>query len=149
MKTLLTFVLAACAATLSVPAAAQFAKAEAAIKYRQSAKTVMGHHFGTLGAMAQGKMAFDAKLAAENAAILENTYKLAWVGFGPGTEGGNAKPELWKEQDKVKKGLDQFNTEMPKLVAAAKTGNLDNLKAAFGDAAQTCKACHDNFRKKK
>ena len=109
----------------------------------------MGHHFGTLGAMAQGKMAFDAKLAAENAAILENTYKLAWVGFGPGTEGGNAKPELWKEQDKVKQGLDKYNAEMPKLVAAAKTGNLDNLKAAFGDAAQTCKACHDDFRKKK
>ena len=41
MKTLLTFVLAACAATLSVPAAAQFAKAEDAIKYRQSAKTVL------------------------------------------------------------------------------------------------------------
>ena len=120
MKTLLTFALAACAATLSVPAAAQFAK-----------------------------MAFDAKLAAENAAILENTYKLAWVGFGPGTEGGNAKPALWKEQDKVKQGLDKYNAEMPKLVAAAKTGNLDNLKAAFGDAAQTCKACHDDFRKKK
>jgi len=37
--------------------------------------------------------------------------------------------------------------EMTKLVAAAKTGNLDNLKAAFGSAAPTCKACHDNFRK--
>ena len=36
---------------------------------------------------------------------------------------------------------------MAKLVAAAKTGNLDNLKAAFGSAAPTCKGCHDNFRK--
>jgi cytochrome c556 len=106
MKKLAAFIVTAAAAVLSAPASAQFAKAEDAIKYRQSAKTVMGHHFGTLGAMAQGKMAFDAKLAAENAAILENTYKLAWVGFGPGTEGGNAKPALWKEQDKVKQGLE-------------------------------------------
>ena len=33
-----------------------------------------------------------------------------------------------------------------KLLAAAKTQNLDNLKAAFGATAGTCKACHDNFR---
>ena len=35
-----------------------------------------------------------------------------------------------------------------KLAAAAKTGNLDNLKTAFGAAAGTCKACHDNYRAK-
>lgn len=33
------------------------------------------------------------------------------------------------------------------LNAAAKTGNLDNLKKAFGESAKTCKACHDAFRK--
>ena len=36
---------------------------------------------------------------------------------------------------------------MVKLAAAARTGNLDNLKTAFGPAAQSCKACHDAFRK--
>ncbi|HEY2976325.1 MAG TPA: cytochrome c, partial [Burkholderiaceae bacterium] len=34
------------------------------------------------------------------------------------------------------------------LDAAAKSGNLDAIKAAFGDAGKTCKACHDNFREK-
>jgi cytochrome c556 len=33
-----------------------------------------------------------------------------------------------------------------KLQAAARTGNLDQIKAAFGAAGQSCKACHDNFR---
>lgn len=33
-----------------------------------------------------------------------------------------------------------------RLLAAAKTNNLDNLKAAFTQTAATCKACHDNFR---
>lgn len=36
--------------------------------------------------------------------------------------------------------------ETTKLLAAAKTQNLDNLKTAFGATAGTCKACHDNFR---
>ena len=30
--------------------------------------------------------------------------------------------------------------------AAAKANNLDQLKAAFGSAAGSCKSCHDNFR---
>jgi cytochrome c556 len=37
-------------------------------------------------------------------------------------------------------------TEVAKLNAAAKTGNLDQIKAAFGAAGASCKACHDDFR---
>jgi cytochrome c556 len=37
--------------------------------------------------------------------------------------------------------------EIAKLNAAAKAGNADQLKAAFGEAAKTCKACHDAYRK--
>ena len=148
MKTIAALALAAMAATLSAPAAAQFAKAEEAIKYRQGALFVMGQHFGRLGAMAQGKIPFDAKAAQDNAEVVLNMSKLPWAGFGPGTEGGKAKPAIWKEQAKYKEHADKFEAEAVKLAAAAKTGNLDNLKAAFGDAAGTCKACHDAYRNK-
>jgi cytochrome c556 len=37
--------------------------------------------------------------------------------------------------------------ETGKLQVAAKTGNLDNMKKAFGDTAAVCKTCHDAFRK--
>ncbi len=148
MKTIAALALAAMAATLSAPAAAQFAKAEDAIKYRQGALFVIGQHFGRLGAMAQGKIPFDAKAAQDNAEVVLNMSKLPWAGFGPGTEGGKAKPAIWKEQAKYKEHADKFEAEAVKLAAAAKTGNLDNLKAAFGDAAGTCKACHDAYRNK-
>jgi len=148
MKTIAALALAAVAATLSAPAAAQFAKAEDAIKYRQGALFVIGQHFGRLGAMAQGKIPFEAKAAQDNADVVLNMSKLPWAGFGPGTEGGKAKPAIWKEQAKYKEHSDKFEAEAVKLAAAAKTGNLDNLKAAFGDAAGTCKACHDAYRNK-
>ncbi len=148
MKTIAALALAAMAATLSAPAAAQFAKAEEAIKYRQGALFVIGQHFGRLGAMAQGKIPFDAKAAQDNADVVLNMSKLPWAGFGAGTEGGKAKPAIWKEQAKYKEHADKFEAEAVKLAAAAKTGNLDNLKAAFGDAAGTCKACHDAYRNK-
>ena len=148
MKTIAALALAAVAATLSAPAAAQFAKAEDAIKYRQGALFVLGQHFGRLGAMVQGKIPFDAKAAQDNAEVVLNMSKLPWAGFGPGTEGGKAKPAIWKEQAKYKEHADKFEAEAVKLSAATKTGNLDNLKAAFGDAAGTCKACHDAYRNK-
>ena len=56
MKVFSTLALAAVIATVALPASAQFAKPEDAIKYRQSALSVLGTHFGRLGAMANGKM---------------------------------------------------------------------------------------------
>ena len=133
----------------TLPAQAQFAKAEDAVKYRKAGFTLMAAHFGRLGAMAQGKVPFDAKLAADNADVLAVVSKLPYAGFVEGSDKGEtrAKPEIWKESAKFKEAADKNQAEMAKLVAAAKTGNLDNLKAAFGSAAPTCKACHDNFRK--
>lgn len=138
-----------CAAALSgfsTGASAQFAKAEDAIKYRQSALFVMAQHFGRVGAMANGKVPFDAKAAEQNADIVAQMAKLPWTGFDAAHEGGKAKPEIWKEQAKFKDLADKMQAETVKLAAAAKTGDLDKLKAAFGPAAASCKACHDDFR---
>ena len=134
---------------VAIPSQAQFAKPEDAIKYRKAGFTLMAAHFGRLGAMAQGKAPFDAKLAAENADALAAIDKLPFTAFVEGSDKGEtrAKPEIWKESAKFKEAADKNQAEVAKLVAAAKTGNLDNLKAAFGSAAPTCKACHDNFRK--
>lgn len=149
MKTLVPAALVLATAVLSTPAMAQFQKPEDAIKYRKASFTVMAAHFGRIGAMANGRVPFDAKVAAENAAIVETMSKLPWAAFGPGTDKGDTRalPDIWKEQDAFKAGADKMQAEIGKLVAAAKTGNLDSVKAAFGAAGQTCKACHDDFRK--
>ena len=151
MKKLIPLALVACAAALALPAAAQSAKPEDVIKYRQAAFTVMGKHFGSLGAMANGKAPFDAKVAAADADVIAAVNHLPFTAFLPGTDkGGNtqAKPEIWKDQAKFNDDADKMHAAVDKLVAAAKTGNLDNLKAAFGPAGRTCKACHDDFRSK-
>lgn len=151
MKTFASLALLAGLAGLSAPASAQFAKPEDAIKYRQSALFVMGQHFGRIGAMTSGKAPFDAKVAADNAAIVADMAKLPWSGFGQGTEqGGNtkAKPEIWTEQVKFKESSEKMQAETIKLAAAAKTGDLGALKTAFSATADTCKACHDAYRNK-
>ncbi|MFI4930030.1 MAG: c-type cytochrome [Burkholderiales bacterium] len=152
MKRLVVTVIAAGAALTSLSAAAQFQKPEDAIKYRQSVMTVMGNHLGRIGAMAQGRVPFDANAAAANAAIVVTMSKLPWVAFGEGTDKGlptRAKPEIWKDQAKVKDLSEKMMAEAGKFEAAAKTGNLDAIKAALGDLGKACKACHDDYRAEK
>lgn len=134
---------------MGLPAQAQFAKPEDAIKYRKASFTVMAAHFGRLGAMANGRAPYDAKAAADNADVVATLSKLPWAAFGEGTDKGDtrAKPEIWKEAAKYKEAADKMQAEIVKLNTAAKAGNIDALKVAFGPAAASCKACHDNFRK--
>ena len=137
------------ALAMSLPAHAQFAKPEDAVKYRKATFNVMATHFGRLGAMASGRAPYDAKAAAENAEIVATLAKLPWAAFGEGTDKGEtrAKQEIWKEAAKYKEASDKMQAEIAKLNTAAKAGNVDALKAAFGPAGASCKACHDNFRK--
>lgn len=147
MKKFAVLTLAAASAALAFPAAAQFAKPEDAVKYRQSALFVMGQHFGRIGAMANGRIPYDAKAAVENAEIVADMAKLPWAGFMAGADSPKAKPEIWKEAAKFKEHNEKLVVETGKLLVAAKAGNVDALKAAFGPTAGTCKACHDAFRK--
>jgi cytochrome c556 len=133
----------------ALPAAAQFQKPEDAVKYRKGAFWVMGQHFGRIGAMVQGRVPFDGAVAAANADIVADMSKLPFAGFVEGTAGtekGTPKANVWTDKAKFDAGAKKMQEEVAKLATAAKANNLDTLKAAFGNAAGTCKACHDDYR---
>ncbi|MBO7410577.1 MAG: cytochrome c [Ottowia sp.] len=136
------------AAFAALPAQAQFAKAEDAVAYRQGAYRVLAQHFGSLGAMANGKAPFDAARAAADGEVLAVIAKLPAAGFVAGAESKGAKPAIWTEADKFKKLDQDLVTAAGALATAAKSGDLEQIKAAFGPTAKTCKACHDEFRQK-
>jgi cytochrome c556 len=148
MNRLASLTLAAAGVALSLPAIAQFAKTEDAIKYRQSAMFIQNHYMSRLGAMVNGRAPYDAASATSNAEVVAQISKLPWVGFAAGAEGGKAKPEIWKEPAKFKELSDKLVSETDKLLVASKAGNLDALKAAVSAVGETCKSCHDTFRSK-
>ncbi|MET0507719.1 MAG: cytochrome c [Burkholderiaceae bacterium] len=137
-----------CLATIPLLAAAQFAKPDDAIYYRQSAMNLMGNHVGRLGAMAQGKVPWDTKVAIENVAVVQAIHKLPFAAFGEGTDKGKtkAKPEIWADRAKFEKARDNMFANVAKLSEAAKGGQEAALKSAIGDTGAACKNCHDDFR---
>ena len=150
LQAAVTFALTVAAIAFSAPASAQFQKPEDAAKYRQSVMTVMGNHFGRIGAMVNGRAPFDAKIAQDSAHVVAIMSTLPWPAFTPDTEAlkTRAKPEIWKEGAKFKESYEKLMAETVKLETAAKTGNLDSVKTAFGAAGGSCKACHDSFQAK-
>ena len=133
----------------ALPASAQFQKPEDAVKYRKAAFTVMATHFGRIGAMAQGRVPFDANVAAANADIVVTMSKLPYAGFVEGTGGtekGQPNAKVWSDRAGFDAAAKKMQDEVVKLAAATRSNNLDAMKAAFGSAGGTCKACHDEYR---
>ena len=100
--------------------------------------------------MVQGKVPFNAAQAAIDGDVIAIASKLPFHAFAEGSDKGHtgAKAEIWKEQAKFTDLRDKMQAEVAKVSAAAKSGNLDNLKAVFGAAGQSCKNCHDNYRRR-
>ena len=141
--------LVAASAILAAPASAQFAKPEDAIKYRRAVMTLMNAHVGRVAAVVRGNRPFNAAEVQANAALVETLSKLPFDGFAAGTDKGDtrAKPEIWANADKFKAAGEQMQSAVTAMSAAAKAGNLDQVKATFGDVGKACKSCHDEFRK--
>jgi cytochrome c556 len=130
----------------SATATAQFAKPDDAIKYRQSAFTVLTTHMGRLGAMARGDVPFDAAAAQASARVVEVVSHLPWDAFPPGSNTGAAKikGDPWKDAAAFTKLQGDLKAQTAKLPAAVAT--LDGLKAQVGATSRVCRECHESFR---
>lgn len=123
-----------------------FGKADDAIQYRQGAFQIIKAHFGALQPVVKGQIAYDQAAVLANVEVLDQVSKLPWKAFGPGTEGGDARDDIWLDEEGFKAAQKKFLDSLGPLTAAAKAGNLDDLKKAFANTGASCKACHDSFR---
>ena len=143
------FALSLLALLIAAPALAQFRKPEDAVKYRQSVMYVMGTSFySRIGAMVNGRIPYDPKVAQEHADVVVMMSKLPWPAFTPDTNGvgrTDAKPNVWNEQPKFNDLREKMQAEVVKLQAASRTGDIDSLRAAYKATGAACKSCHDAF----
>ncbi|WP_019939367.1 cytochrome c [Bordetella sp. FB-8] len=135
------------AALAAAPAHAQFARPQDAVKYRQSAMTLMAAHFGRLAAVARGAAPNDPAQVKENAHVLQMLASLPWSAYGPGMQGGDSKSNIWSNPADFKHKREVLQTHIAALSAAADAGDIAKLRAAVGAVGASCKACHDAYRK--
>ena len=141
---------AVCLGALALDAAAQ-AKPEVLVKQRQAAMTLQAKYLGPLGAMAQGKAPFDAKVVQRNAAFLHALSQMPWDGFAESTKGEKsaALPAIWEKPGEFKPAAERFEHEAATLQQVSMSGDEGAVKAQIGATAKACGACHENFREKR
>ena len=150
MKHFTKIAIATAAIAVATSALAQ-PKPEAFVKQRKAAFTLMGWYFGPLGAVAKGEKPFNKEEATKATALVATMAKLPFDSFVAGTEAvGNteALPAVWSNNAKFKELATKLGVETDKLAAVAAAGDADGFKKQFGVVGGTCKACHDDFRKK-
>jgi cytochrome c556 len=140
----------ATAAVLVTMSTASFAVGDP-IQARQSIMKNVGAAMKAAGAMATGKMEYDA-LATELAVRTINSSAIGFPMFFPedSKTGGEteAAPTIWEDMDGFSEGAAQLATDAATATEAAK-GGMDAFKGAFFAMAKNCKACHEKFRVKK
>ncbi len=127
-------------------------KPEDVVKYRQSVYNIIGWNFKPIGAMMKGETPFDAAAVARHAQYVEMLSKALPEGFTKGTgpdvvKNTEAKAEVWSKSAEFDSKMKDFQQESAKLAEVAKGGDQAAIKAQFGKTAETCKACHKEFRK--
>ena len=150
MKNLTKIAIAAAAIAVATSALAQ-PKPEQYVKHRQSALSLMGWYFGSLGPVAKGEKPFNKEEATKATALVATLAKLPYDSFVAGTESiGNtqALPAVWSNNAKFKELATKLGTETDTLAKIAAAGDEAGFKKQFGVVGGTCKACHDDFKKK-
>lgn len=129
-------------------AMAQFATGEDAIEYRQAALKLIGSHFGRMTPVAKKELPYDAQQIKANMEVLNTLATLPWAGFASaGSEGGNALDEVWFDSDGFDEKRKDFKANLEKLNAAVDAEDFNAFRVAFGNTGQSCKSCHDVYRK--
>lgn len=156
MKQSIKPLVAILAVAVSASALAQQAaqpKPETLIKWRQSVYQVLAWNSARIKASVDGTYNKDEVIRAAS-----STAAIASSGIGalyaPGTEQGKGwrettvKPELFTEGKKVGELAGNFVKEANELAKVAAGGDQAAVKAQFAKLQGTCKACHDDFKKK-
>lgn len=155
MKASIKSLAAILALTVSASAFAQQAapKPEQLIKWRQSVYQVLAWNSGRIKANVEGQFNKDEVVKAANAIAAIANSGLGAL-YAPGTETGKGwhdttvKPELFTDGKKAGEDAGNFIRESNELAKVAAVGDAAAVKAQYGKFTQTCKACHDDFRKR-
>ena len=148
-KQLLSTALALVVGSAYSLAAFSQAKPETLVEQRQAAMKLQGKYLYSLIPMASGKIPYDAKIVARNAAYLEVLTQMSWDGFDPGTasvKNTRALPEIYKDMATFNSKQEALRAEVAKFVATVKSGNEANTKTAIVELNKVCNGCHETFR---
>jgi cytochrome c556 len=141
------------AAAVSVASAGPI---EDQIRWRQSAYSFIAWNSGKIKKQVVDQPeSYDKQqvIAAANAIAAVANSGLGAL-YGPGTDQGigwrptQLKSEFFQQPEEARRLAVAFNTAANELARVAQEGNVTSIKAQLGKLNETCKSCHNSFRRR-
>jgi cytochrome c556 len=119
-----------------------------AIKYRKAVMTGMAAHTGAFSLINFGRVEHqDHLLAHVDALAALGTQLGVLFPAGSGSGDTDALPLIWQEQEKFAQLVKASEKATAELRAAVTAGDKAATMQAFKSVGESCKGCHDRYRK--
>ncbi len=127
------------------------AQAAAVMHERHEGMETIGKNFKTLHRELDAASPDLATVRSSASAIADLSKKASgWFPAGTGPDVGKtgAKPDIWlpQNQSDFAAKLRAFQKAAQVFNAAARSGDVNAIKARYADLGGACKACHDKYR---
>lgn len=134
----------------AVFASSAFAAEDGAVKYRQSVMKALGGHMGATARIVKGEGGAKHHLVA-HAAAMSSIARMAADLFPKGSDKGETRalPRIWEQPYDFAKTVQALQAATGEMVAAARSGEGNEIRNAFAALGKACGGCHKKFRKKK
>jgi cytochrome c556 len=135
-------------ALLVATTSAHGATPEDAIKYRKAVMETMSGHVAGISLIFSGKIDAQEYLLSHAEALAaagEQVGKLFPAGSGTGKT--DALPLIWEEADKFQKAAEANKVASAQLRDAIKSGDKAAIGKSLKPLFDSCKGCHDRYRK--
>jgi cytochrome c556 len=135
-------------ALLLASAMAHGATPEDAIKYRKAVMSTMAGHVGAISLIFSGKVELQEYLLSHAEALASAGDQVGKL-FPAGSDVGktDALPLIWQEGDKFQKAAEANRTATAQLRDAIKSGDKAAIGKSLKPVFDSCKGCHDRYRK--
>lgn len=120
---------------------------EDTIKYRQAVMKSVGGHMGAIAQIVRGKVDHKEDLAYHAEAIsraMDDVVKL----FPKGSDFGETRAlsAIWEKAADFKQKSEDSRSAAAAFAAAARSGSQSDIGPKFKGLADSCKACHKDYR---
>ncbi|MEC9375283.1 MAG: cytochrome c [Pseudomonadota bacterium] len=117
-----------------------------AAEYRHDVMETLGANMAALVKVLTGRVDAPENLRVHANTLAETSSIVASL-FPPGSEGGDALKIAWQEADKVTEASEASANATAVLAEAAANGDRKAITQAFRGVGDSCKGCHERYRK--
>ncbi len=125
-------------------------EAQDQVEYREGVFHVMAWDFSQMKRMLEDESRYNAEDFQRRANRLVDMAKMLPEGFPetrPKRVKTDAKKQIWENWDDFQQKLNDIESKAGGLAEAAASGNKESVTKAFGAVGNSCKGCHDKYRK--